>query len=150
MVCAPHWQIDGIGAPAYFLRGRSPASSLEIRHRRKELFARVGRNCWYPHLCDNWRRRSGFEVVEPDYRQCTVHCLPSNFNNPVLGTTRREMLMLSPFTTSKIVRACKIHDFSVTPALHAGLIPATKQTEMSRPSTQKRYTSWARFSLRAY
>lgn len=152
VICASHWQIDGIGALGLlhnFFEAVAQPRHLEFGTEGKNLSPGLNEAAGFPTSVTEEDERAASKLLNQYIGNLPSIGLPANFNNPVLGATRRAMLVLSPVTTSKIVRACKIHDFSVTTALHAALVLATKQMDMSRPQTQ-RYTSWASFSLRPY
>jgi len=69
--------------------------------------------------------------------------------NDFAGATCRSALTLSPATTSAVTSACRLRGLSVTIAVHAAVIVATKQLASREPSA-KNYTSFVTFDLRPY
>lgn len=152
VIHASHWQIDGIGALELlhnFFKAVAQPRPIEFGTEGKNLSPGLDEVAGFPTSATDEDERAASKLLNHYVDNLPSFGLPANFTNPIPGATRRAELVLPPVTTSKIVRACKVHDFSVTTALHAALILATKQLNMNRPQSQ-RYTSWASFNLRPY
>ena len=75
--------------------------------------------------------------------------LPTNESNQIPGPTQRRELDVGTARTAAIVTACKDCGISVTAAVHAALIAATRQLAPPELATKK-YTSWCAIDLRPY
>lgn len=152
LICASHWQIDGIGS-LELLNNLFEA----VAHPRHVEFGSEGTNlspgldeaAGFPTSATDEEEQAASNLLNQYVGNLPSVGLPANFVNPAPGATRRAVLILSSAMTSKIVRTCRIRNFSVTTAVHAALILATKRMDLSQPQPPK-YTSWATFSLRKY
>ena len=152
LILSSHWRIDGIGA-LHLLNNylKALVSPRPIR------------------FGDEWQRLSpGLSAAANLSRETSTNSsqiaaeilsqyknnLPSvglltqiEGSNP--GETRLAKLIFLPQTTLDVISACKQQGYSVTTAVHAALIVATRDTAPEGTESRK-YTSWGAINLRPY
>lgn len=153
MLHVSHWRIDGIGT-MYLFNHFFDA----VAHPRAVQFGDEGRNLSVgldeanavPTQVSPQTDQVATDTLMKFVENVPSIGLPTKVADLPSGAGRCE-IALDQALTSAIVSRCKAHGFSVTVAVHAAIICATKQYAGKETTVGKRkYASWTAFDLRRY
>lgn len=147
-----HWRIDGIGALHLlnnYLATLADPRQVDFGTEERNLSPGLDEAANFPMNATEEDVRAATKLFELYTDNQPSLGIPTTSANDIAGATCRSALTLPPATTSAIISACRMRELSITAALHAALIVATKQL-VSHQSPVKNYTSWGTFDLRPY
>ena len=152
VICASHWQIDGVGALELLnnlFSALAQPRHIEFGAEAMNLSPGLDEVAKFPNSPTREDDIAAADLLMQYFGNLPSIGLPANLTNPLPGITRRAVHELPAATSREVIEACKARKLSITTALHSALILATKLLDSRQPQPL-RYTSWASFSLRPY
>ena len=152
IICASHWQIDGVGALELLNNLFSVLAHprhIEFGTEAKNLSPGLDEIAGFSSSSTSENDIAAAELLMQYTGNLPSIGLPANLTSPLPGITRRAVDELPAVISKAVIEACKARELTVTTALHSALILAAKRLDSRQPQPL-RYTSWASFSLRPY